>query len=316
MLKPVISGLLAACLAASSAAALEKISIGDVGSGNATHWPVYIAAEKGFFRDGGIEVEYIPTPSSAQAIQQLAAGSVNMASSGLPDILRAIDQGARVRVLRVEVGPSPYEFYGAKNIGSVAALAGKTVMIGGAKDITRTYFEDVAKAKGLDPAKVDYIFAGSTSSRYAALASGSIAATILFPPFSFKAKSEGFVPLGRSADFSKDFPFTSYSVNEAWGRKNAPPVKAFLAGMAKGIDWFYDPANRAEAIAIAVKATKASPADIADSYDFFQEIRPYDRDATVPRAGIEKLLAIVKSQGDLSGAADFDRFYDPAIIPK
>ena len=316
MLKGFVSGLFVAILAATSAAALEKISIGDVGAGNASHWPVYIALEKGFFRDAGIDVEYIPTQSSAQAIQQLAAGSVNMASSGLPDILRAIDQGAKVRILRVEVGPSPYEFYGAKNIKSVADLAGKTVLIGGAKDITRTYFEDMAKAKGLDPAKVDYIFAGATSARYAALTSGSIAATILFPPFSFKAKSEGYVPLGRSADFSKDFPFTSYSVNQAWAEKNAPFVKAFLAGFAKGTDWFYDPANRAEAIAIAVKATKAAPADIADSYDFFQEIKPYSRDADVPRAGIEKLLGIIKAQGDLSGAADFARFYDPAIIPK
>jgi ABC-type nitrate/sulfonate/bicarbonate transport system substrate-binding protein len=308
--------VLAGAVAGESASAVEKISIGDVGSGNATHWPVYIAQEKGFFRDAGVDVEYIPTQSSSQAIQQLTAGSVNMATSGLPDVLRAIDQGAAVRIMRIEVGPSPYEFYGTSAIKSVTDLAGKTVMIGGAKDVTRIYFEDMAKAKGLDPAKVDYIFAGSTSARFAALSSGSIAATILFPPFSFKAKSQGFVPLGRSADFTRDFPFTAYSVNQAWGQKNAVAVKGFLDGFARGIDWFYDPANRDEAIRIVVKATKADPADAADSYEFFQQIKAFERDGAVPRAGIEKLLKTIKDQGDLQGAPDFARFYDASIAPK
>jgi len=73
-------------------------------------------------------------------------------------------------------------------------------MIGGAKDITRLYFEDMAKANRLGPGEYDYVFAGSTAARFSALTSGSVAATILFPPYNFLALREGYASLGLSAN--------------------------------------------------------------------------------------------------------------------
>ena len=305
-------GLLA--LMAGKALALDKISIADVGSGNATHWPAYIANEKGFFKEGGIEIEFLVTQSSSAAIQQLAAGSADMSLSGMPDAIRAIDQGAPVRMLRIEVGPSPYEIFGAKDVKSFADLPKKTVMIGGAKDITRVYFEDMAKAKGLDPKDVDYVFSGSTASRFAALNSGSIGATILFPPFNFKAEGLGFNRLGASADFTKNLPFSAYSVNLAWAQKNKPAIQGFTKALAKGVDWFMDTKNKQEAIAILIKAAKADPADAASSYNLLQKIRAFERDGVIEGSGFENLLKLIKDQGDLQGAAQVSRFYDGSLL--
>ena len=305
-------GLLA--LMAGQAMALDKISIAEVGSGNATHWPAYIANEKGFFKEAGVEIEFLVTQSSAAAIQQLAAGSADMSLSGMPDAIRAIDQGAPVRMLRIEVGPSPYEIFGAKDVKSFADLPKKTVMIGGAKDITRVYFEDMAKAKGLDPKDVDYVFAGSTASRFAALNSGSIGATILFPPFNFKAEGLGFNRLGASADFTKNLPFSAYSVNLAWAQKHKPAIQGFTKALARGVDWFMDPQNKQEAVAILIKAAKADPADAASSYDFLQKIRAFDRDGVLEGSGFENLVKLIKDQGDLQGSAEVSRFYDASLL--
>ena len=305
-----------ALLAVGAARAADKIVIADVGNGNATNWPAYIAEANGYFREQGVDVDWVSAPSSSASTQQVAAGSANMNTGGVADPLRAIDQGAPMRILRIIIGPSPYEVFGAKDVKSFADLRKKTVMIGGAKDITRIYFEDMAKAKGLNPADIDYVFAGSTAARFAALSSGAVAATILFPPFTFKAEGQGFTRLGASADYTKTFPFTAFSVNQAWAKANKPAIQKFLAAYARGVDWFYDTANKQAAVDILVKATKADPGDSANAYDFFHAIHAWDHDGAVATSGLENYAKILKAQGEFEGATDLARFIDPSLTEK
>jgi len=87
----------------------------------------------------------------------------------------------------------------------------------------------MAKPNGLAPGEVDYVFAGSTAARFSALTSGSVEATILFPPFNFLALRAGYTSLGLSGDYTKSFPFATYSVNLNWARDNKDIIRRFLA---------------------------------------------------------------------------------------
>ena len=197
---------------------------------------------------------------------------------------------------------------------SWADLRQKTVMIGGAKDITRLYFEDMARANGLGLGEYDYVFAGSTAARFSALTSGSVAATILFPPFNFLALRDGYTSLGLSANYTKNFPFSTYSVNLNWAQNNKDAIRRFLAAYAKGVDWFYDRANRDEAISILISYLKSDPKDVADTYDYFVKLHAFDRVGAVEGSGVENYLAILKRDGDLEGGTDLGRFYDPSLV--
>jgi NitT/TauT family transport system substrate-binding protein len=309
-----LAAVILSFLAVAPASAQNKIVIGTVGTGSPLEWPVYVAAKKGFLEQEKLVLDWVGVPSSAAVMQQVAAGSLNIGTTGLADALRAPDRGAPTRLLRLGMVVSPYEIYAAKGVKTWTDLRKKTVMIGGAKDITRVYFEDMAKPNGLAPGEYDYIFAGSTAARFAALASGSVAATILFPPFNFAAAREGYTSLGLSADYTKNFPFSAYSVNVNWARTNKDAIKGFLATYTKGVDWLYDPANRAEAIPILISYLKSDPKDVADTYDFFVKLRAFDRIGTVEGSGVENYLAILKQQGDLEGGTDLARFYDPALV--
>jgi NitT/TauT family transport system substrate-binding protein len=290
------------------------ISIGTVGGGNALEWPLYIAEKKGFLQQEKLSLEWVGAQSSAAVMQQVAAGSLNLGTTGLADSLRAADKGAPTRLVRIGVEASPYEAVAAPSVKSWTDLRGKTVMIGGAKDITRLYFEDMARANGLNAGEYDYVFAGATGARFSALTSGSVAATILFPPFNFRALREGYVSLGLSANYTKNFPFSTYSANLNWAQNNKDAVGHFLAAYAKGVDWFYDPANRDEAASILISYLKSDPKDVADTYDYFVKLRAYDRVGAVEGSGVENYLVILKRDGDLEGGTDLARFYDPKLV--
>jgi NitT/TauT family transport system substrate-binding protein len=313
-----IGALLCATLAfflgAATAVAQTKISVGDVGAASATHWPSYIAIEKGFYRDVGLSVEYVSAPSSSSVMQQLAAGSLDFGSGGLVDPIRAIDKGAAITLFRTEAVVAPYEAFGKPTIKSLADLKGKTAMIGGPKDITRIYLERMLAASGVKPSEIDYVFAGATAARFAALVSGSIDATLLNPPFNFKARGVGLTPLGAAADFTRDFPFTGYAVSTAWARAHKGQISGFMTAYGRGVEWFYDPAHRAEAIDIAAKYIKVDRSDIEQTYDFFHRLKIFDRGGAVSGSGVENLLAIMKTLGELEGATDLSRFVDASLL--
>src|SRR5689334_3818637 len=84
--------LMVTLFAAQPAGAAETVTIGTVGQGSIANWPGYIATAKGFFDAEGIKPDFVYTPSNTGLVQQVAAGSVDVAlSSGLVDPIRAID---------------------------------------------------------------------------------------------------------------------------------------------------------------------------------------------------------------------------------
>ena len=76
--------------------AQTKIVEGFVSHG-ALQWPEYIASEFGWFKENGIDLDMLVV--GASAAQQVAAGALNLGYSGFPDFIRAINQGAPVKIV-------------------------------------------------------------------------------------------------------------------------------------------------------------------------------------------------------------------------
>jgi NitT/TauT family transport system substrate-binding protein len=302
-----------AALAPATAQAAETLSFATVGKGSSLQWPLYIGVAKGFFNDNGIKLDLIAAPSSAAVQQWIASGSTMIGISGLVDPLRAIDKGAKVSLVRIESQTAPYSLMAKPDIKSIADLRGKTISLGGAADITRTYFERMAVTKGIKRGDYDPIYAGATAARFAALQSGVVDAAILQPPFSFRAGAGKFNNIGYAADYVKEFPFTGYVVNTDWGRKNKPMLVNFLNAVARSIDWFNDDAHRDEAIDIMVRESGLERNDVAMTYDLFRKIRIYDHKGAVNSASIGNLVKTLKDTGDIAGSGDAARFIDPEL---
>jgi NitT/TauT family transport system substrate-binding protein len=123
--------LASALFSASVTEAAEKIVVGVTGTPNALAWPFYIAIEKGFFAAEGITVDKIFAPSSAAVILQATAGALDMTVEGaFVDVIRAIEKGSPLAIVRILVQTPPYELLAKPSIKSLKELKGKTVSIG------------------------------------------------------------------------------------------------------------------------------------------------------------------------------------------
>src|SRR5580704_13884857 len=195
---PVLAcGLAFATAVIAPAVAADTVIVGTVGSASANLWPIFIGLNKGLFTERDIKIDLVYVQSSAAVIQQLTAGSLDVTiSTGLVDPIRAIDKGAPLAIVRFESQSPPYALVAKPAIKSLRDLKGKTISLGGAKDITRIYVERMLAPSGIRPGDFDMVFAGATAARAAALQSGAVDAAILLPPSNFQAVANGFNELG------------------------------------------------------------------------------------------------------------------------
>jgi NitT/TauT family transport system substrate-binding protein len=286
-------------LAAQHVAAAEKIEAGFIGAMSAPSWPYIIAENKGYFADAGITFEIAFAPNAPGVMQQLAAGSFDVASTGAAEPILAFGKGAPVAVLRVMGHSAPYELIGKKGITGLANLKGKTVIVGGPTDITGIYWDRMARAAGLGKGDYDLIFGGSTGARFAALKAGSADAAMLNPPINFHAKQAGYVLIASALDYAGDLIFGTLSVNRAWAAAHADTVRRLNDVLTQATSWFEDPAHHDEAILMMVAATHSSAEDAEASYDFFRRISFFERTDKVSLARLQSLIDAQKNLGQV-----------------
>jgi ABC-type nitrate/sulfonate/bicarbonate transport system substrate-binding protein len=314
-LRSAFAALLAgAAIAASPLAKAETVIVGVVGAVSSTHWPVYIGLTKGYFAAEDIKPDLVFIQSSAALAQQLTAGSIDLAlSTGLADPIRAIDKGSPIAIVRIEMQAPPYALLAKPAIKRWSYLKGKTISIGGPKDITRIYLERMAGPNGLKPGDYDTVFAGATSARFSALQAGAVDAAILLPPFNFYAESAGFTNLGLTIDYAKELPFAGAVVGRSWAASHKTTLDKVLSVHNKSMAWFSDPQNRAEAIKIMVDASKLKEADVAKSYDFLHQNAFFEATGRVSRRKMSALLEALKALGDVEGSIEVERFVLPGV---
>ena len=274
-----------------AARADDTVQIGLVGAISMTHWPLLIGLKKGYYAAEHLKLDLIHTQSSGAVLQQLAAGSIDATvSAALIEPLYAISKGAPISLVRLEIQLPPYAIEAKAQDKKLEDLRGKTVMVDAPTGITKIYVERMLVPHHVDPASLDYVYAGATGARFNALMSGAVDATILLPPFSFSAEEKGYNNLGLVADYAKDLPFTGAAVNTNWASKNSDVLRRFLDAHNKSVQWFLDPKNRQESIDIMVEASKLSPDVIGKTYDFLRSRPFFEPTGVISRSKMSALV--------------------------
>jgi ABC-type nitrate/sulfonate/bicarbonate transport system substrate-binding protein len=155
--------------------------------------PVYVALDQGIYRKYGLDVETVAMQSSAQVAPAMAAGDIDIAltaGAGVVDIDLA--GGDQVLILS-HSDYMHFMLHAQPTIRRVEDLRDKRVAItrlgSGIHLATTIVLERAGLEAGRDTALVQ---AGAVDQALAALASGSVEAAMLAPPFDLFAEREGF----------------------------------------------------------------------------------------------------------------------------
>jgi ABC-type nitrate/sulfonate/bicarbonate transport system substrate-binding protein len=311
-----VIGLLLAALASFAwmpARAASDITFG-ITSATALSLPHYIAEEKKFYEAENLAVDTIVAGSAARALQQVAAGSLNMGQVATDQTLRAIMHGAPVRIIAGAAANAPFRLVAGKTIKSWSDLKGKTVTVGGVLDVTLYFLRVMARKNGLADQDYDVIYAGGTPDRFAQLLSGAVAAAVLTNPLDFTALEQGFVDLGSVPQYLPHWAQNNILIDTRWGAQHRGVVEAFLRAYIRATRFFYDPANRDEVIALLVKRTKTTPQIAAATYDLYVKDEVFAPEAALSVDGIKGNLDAFVAMGELAAAPPTAGFIDASFL--
>jgi NitT/TauT family transport system substrate-binding protein len=172
---------------------LEKITIATTAE-SVSDIPILYGIEKGLFRKEGLDPQFNQMPGNL-SLAAMATGEVDYtAHVGTP--FRAAIKGFPVKVLGVSLSRPLFYIISQPTISSPKDLKGKLFAVGSLQGTATRTAKAGLKALGLDPNKdMTLIVIGLTSIRMAAMEAGSVAATVMSPPWNTRMKQRGFKEL-------------------------------------------------------------------------------------------------------------------------
>jgi NitT/TauT family transport system substrate-binding protein len=224
--------------------------------------PLFVAQDKGYFREEGVEPLFIlATPGVG--INGLIAGDFDFSAAG-GSASTAIARNIPLKVLLIHSFKPGFWIFARESM-SPTQLKGKKLAVSTLGSLPHTLSRLALRKIGVDVDKeMVVIAAGTDSTRFAAVKSGVADAAVLNAPWSVRARKEGL----------KEIFFVSEEVYGLSGgvvttvkmiQTRPEAVLKFVTGAVKGLKYFVS--NRDGTIPILVKYMRMDAEMVRDVYD-------------------------------------------------
>jgi len=259
--------------------------------------PLFIALQRGFFKDEAIDIE-IPMMLPQLAHNALMSGEVDY--HGVADsALRLAAKGAPLKAIFFGAMRPNYFMMAKPQVKTVAELRGKYIGMVRFGDTVELATRIALTREGLDPQKDALpIMIGLPTTRIAALAAGSIDATIAVPPDNVLLRQKGFRELLFLGD-AVEFPSNGFATTDRQLTEKRDLTKRTLRAVYRGLMFAQERPD--DSIQVIEREWKVDNPVARESYASLA--KSFSRDGTASDAGIkfhlQQIQKLDKGVGDI-----------------
>lgn len=301
--------LLFSLLFASPGVSDARITIG-LSSVNIAFLPVYVAQEKGFFKDEGLDVQFVMFNAGSTNLQSLMGGDIQMMGSAFVETLGGRAAGYDVKNFWGICNLMPFELYSTANFRSLKEAKGKRFAISRFGSLTDFLTRATLQHHGVDPKDVTILQIGSTPARFAALAAGAVDASVVWFPVTEIAKGQGFRKLFDLKDMFPEWPYETFAARESWLAKERTDVIKFLRAYQRGVKHTWD--NKDDSVRAMRKYVKIDPAYAPAGYDQYRTSFPMN--GVIAEKAIPTVIDQEFENGRLKRRLTVDEMIDRTFI--
>jgi NitT/TauT family transport system substrate-binding protein len=248
------------------AADLEKIRMASWSPRLAEEGNVYVSEAKGFFKEQGLEMEWIPGQGSGDALKNMIAGNGDIAFVGPEAMLLAADKGSRLKAVYDIYPNNAFNVFAlkAKQIITPQDLKGKKIGVIGMASGTRYNLATILAMNGMTERDVELVALGLNAAP--AILDGKVDAMASTDTLLYGMQASGLPAV--DVIWARDYLNTStdlFVIEE----KNFEPKKdfftRFLRAYRKGMEYTIKNPQEAAEITAKVAIDGKDPVKVAGS---------------------------------------------------
>ncbi|MDD2666503.1 MAG: ABC transporter substrate-binding protein [Methanocellales archaeon] len=270
--------------------------------------PGYVAYEKGFFKDQGLDISCSVDPTAWILADKLISGEISFGIVPWTRVVSARDKGDNLIV----IAGSGYEETATvvrrdANINSLSELKGKRISLpveGGMKDLTS---QALFKKYGITPKNTEILRLPSGDAAILAMLSGRVDATTNVEPYATMAVELGIGKIiARGKDILPKVPGCSLTTTDHFLRDHPDIVLKFIKAILKAEEFCHEEQE---------EAAKISSKYIGISSEIVREALRYNQPHTDITGSIEVMTGIVRLMKELGYIESISKeFYDFELL--
>ena len=264
--------------------------------------------QRGFFLAEGIEANLIYVRGAID-IKALVTGDVDYAmASG--SAVSAFVAGIPVRLVLGQVSRAEHMLMAQTKYRQVKDLKGQTIGSLNPGGLVDALLRQILLKNGLDPDRdVILINLGGTPERYAALKSGTVAATVLGAPHNFCAERDGFRKIAVAADYVH-VPTSGLTVRSDRIVKQPQQIKKMIRGILRAMKFVRE--NRGDTIATIVRELGMDPESAGKGYE--QIVSLMSEDGHVQPDGVQFLIDLARQAQKINKPLTAAQMIDHSLL--
>ncbi|WP_409251735.1 ABC transporter substrate-binding protein [Bacillus sp. SCS-153A] len=300
---------------------LEKVRVAEV-TRSIFYAPQYVALEKGFFEEEGLEIELTTTWGGDKTMTTLLADGADVALVGSETTIYVDAQGSSDPVINfAQLTQTDGTFLVAREkIENFEweQLKGSTFLGQRKGGMPQMVGEFVLKKQGIDPQKDLNLIQNIDFANIAnAFASGTGDYVQLFEPTAsiFEKEGKGYI-VASFGEQSGHVPYTTFMAKESFMKENNETIAKFTRAIYKAQKWVeeHDPAETAEIIQSYFEDTELEI--IETVVDRYRSQGSYATDPILDEEEWNNLQDIMDEAGELPGRIQHDKLVNTTIAEK
>jgi len=266
--------------------------------------PLWIALEKGFFTQEGLDIGQIEIIGNEQR-ESLLTGKLDVTLAPVEAVVQDTAQNGPLRAIAGNAGKLSHILIAQPRFRKVEDLRGGVIGILNKQEGTFFQLQTILGAHGLHyPADYTVVDTGGVPPRHKALIAGTIDAGLQSFPWSDVEVDMGFSNLAKASDYIPDWQFTTYNVNSVRAASQADALAAFLRAVRAATEWMFT--QRDGSVALLARHLEISEDYALRAWSHYTGTQTISQDLSYSDAGMRRVIAAQKAAGLLLGTAPDD----------
>ena len=238
--------------------------------------PVYLAQEKGFYRENNIDVDAVFTRGGGENVQAVVSGDAQIGlGTGTLAVISAFVKKAPIKIAAAEITGMDAFWYvqSSTPMRKMEDLAGKKVAYsrpGASSHMAVLAIADQIKAKGLKPAEP--VSLGGIPEVYTAVRTGQTDAGWSVAPFQLDLVEKGVLRVvvkGEEITAMREITPRVHFLNNDFAAKNPDAVRGFFRAQQRALDYMFEHKEDTAKIWIRRAETKYPETAVLKTWDYY-----------------------------------------------